>query len=223
MMRGFMEAGMDTGAHLILAGPAHDGVADDPEGGNGPRRRTGKGGGSSGSLSADAVHVALLPMLDLAENSADRQRAPATGRRDRAEEPGGGIRAHGDRSDVEGTNRRGEQGGRHPGSDRGRGRAGSSSIPLISPRSGSHCLGRCRPRRGARSGATRRNVCARGTSHPTTWRPTSRWSAPSWDRADGRSARVRWRAVRLPPAGHVSTPSPARGHPRPREDDAGPW
>ena len=68
VMRGFAEAGKDTGAHLILAGPAQDGVADDPEGGKVLADVRG-GWRDLPVAQRRRVHIALLPMLDLAENS----------------------------------------------------------------------------------------------------------------------------------------------------------
>ena len=51
----------------------------------------------------ERVHLACVPMADGDEAAIDGQRAAAPRDRRRAEEPGRGLRAHGDRGDVEGA------------------------------------------------------------------------------------------------------------------------
>ena len=119
MLRCFAEYAEADGAHLLLAGPSVAGVSDDPEGAevlaevNARREElpAEKRGAGASRVAADGRRRG---------ERRDGERDPAALRRGRAEEPRGGLRAHGRRGDVEGEAGGREPGGRDPGSDRGR-------------------------------------------------------------------------------------------------------
>ena len=127
---------LTTEAHLLLAGPSVDGVADDPEGGK--------------VLSEIRAQRDALPISfgrgftspacrsTTSTRSRDRERDPAPRRRRRPEEHRGRVRAHGGRGDVEGAAGRRQPDRRDPGPDRGRGIRGADRRPRR-PR----CHGRC--------------------------------------------------------------------------------
>jgi trehalose synthase len=70
VIRGFVEhVAPDTDAHLVYAGPAVEAVADDPEGGEVLQDAQSYFHGLD-SAARERVHLACLPMEDLAENAA---------------------------------------------------------------------------------------------------------------------------------------------------------
>ena len=125
VLRGFCDAlgSMPDDVHLMLVGPDVLGVSDDPEGAavfeeclavwEEPRR--GRPCTSPPVQPADGRRRRERP---------HRQRAAASRLRRGAEEPGGGVRPHRHRADVEGPARARLAGGRHPGPDRRRGVGG---------------------------------------------------------------------------------------------------
>ena len=70
VIRGFVEhVAPETAAHLVYAGPAVEAVADDPEGGEVLKEAQDYFHGLD-SAAKERVHLACLPMEDLAENAA---------------------------------------------------------------------------------------------------------------------------------------------------------
>ena len=133
VLAGFAEyVETDEEPHLVLAGPDVSAVTDDPEGAEVlaeveaawqalPRRDPAAG---APRAAADGRH----------RRERDHgQRAAAARRRGRADEPGGGLRPHGRRGDVEGTSGRRHARGRHPGPDRSTGGPGTWSSRTTCP------------------------------------------------------------------------------------------
>ena len=101
MMRGFVEHTLPhVQAHLILAGSTVHAITDDPEE-PATLDEVQAAWRALGHEQRARVSVACLPMHDVEENAAIVNALQRPRRRDRQEEPGGGLRAWRDRSAVE--------------------------------------------------------------------------------------------------------------------------
>jgi len=100
VMRGFAENRHDDQAHLLLAGPSVAAVSDDPEG-TAVLKEVRDERAALGAAVRDRVHLACLPMDDVEENAANRQRDSATSSDSRAEAFCRRLRPHGRGGDVE--------------------------------------------------------------------------------------------------------------------------
>ena len=120
-----------TDAHPVLAGPAADSVADDPEGAAGTRPRHGRLASAPRGHSGPCSRGGVADERHRGERR-DRQRAAAPSRCRHPEEHRRGVRPHRRRSDVEGTSGRRQRRRRDPGPDRRRGIGGSAVRPARS-------------------------------------------------------------------------------------------
>ncbi len=141
VMHGFarLEEAEAAGAHLVLAGPVGHGRRRRPRGARGARRA------HRGVARPAAREPPPGPDRQPADGRRrrerrDGERPAAPRRRDRAEEPAGGVRADGHRGDVEGAPGRGERGRRHRRPDRRRlRRRAAVAIPPTSTGSPPRC------------------------------------------------------------------------------------
>ena len=140
VMSGFAEhVDHSLGAHLLLAGPAVTGVADDPEAAE-VLRDCIELWRSLPHAARSRVHLACTPMADPERGGSDRQRAATSCRRRRPEEHRRGLRADCGGGDVEVAADRRQRCRRHRRPDRQR-RARAARRRPVRP-------GRIRRRRG---------------------------------------------------------------------------
>ena len=108
-----------SGAHLLLAGPSTEAVADDPEGAQVLASVVDAWHALPGEVRR-RVHLASLPMEDSEENAAIVNSVQRAAERGYPEEPRRGLRADRRRGDVEGAAGRRKPDRRNPGPDRRR-------------------------------------------------------------------------------------------------------
>ena len=202
VMNGFVKHAAElAGAHLLLAGPSSEAVADDPEGA-GVFADVREAWRNLPEAVRRRVHLVSLPMDDIDENG-DRQRAVAAREHRRAEEPRRGLRADRGRGDVEAATRRGQPNWWNSRPDRPR------QVRSAGHRSAGPARVRCRPCRDCfptrtartESASRRRQACSSTSSGPNISGATSRLSGGCFQLARERSRAVTRKRSRCDLAG----------------------